>query len=136
LGIVGLHHNYIGDRYNLLVRGTKRAGLLRLCPQSLDRVHQFLGLIQKRLTQFRRPVQVGVHFGDQGWELGDCFDVLIPGLVVHFGNVIGVLHKSCRLHDLQRIHRRRQDDADQRVGMKRDGHRELFQFIGAKLWGR
>jgi hypothetical protein len=133
LGSIRLQHNVVSHSNHLLFRVFEIAGLLRLRPQILDRVEHVLGLSHIRQTQSFRPNQVLIHHGNQIRKLRDFLDVVVPGLVFQFGNVVGVLHKARRLHDLQRIGGRGQNDGDERIGMQRDGLSQLFQFGLAKL---
>ena len=73
-----LLHYGVGHDDILLLCGLQRAGLLCLKAQRLDGIHQFLALLQKRLPQCYRPLQVGVHFGDELRELRHGLDAVIP----------------------------------------------------------
>ena len=128
-------HHFVGDGDDVARSGFEGAGFVRLGPERLNGIHQFLGLVQEGLAQTHRPSQICVHLGDQLGELGHGLDVFIPGLVVHHGNVIGVLHEARRLHNFQRINRRRQDDGNQIVRMQRNRHGQLLQFSRAEVAG-
>jgi hypothetical protein len=64
LGVVGLQHDHVSYRDNLLVACPKGAGFLRFVAQALNGVHELLWLVEKSLAQFHSPVQVRIHLGD------------------------------------------------------------------------
>ena len=68
-------------------------------------------------------------------KLGHLLDFVVPGLLVHFGNVVGVFDKARRLHDFHGIDRGGKNDGDERVRIQRDGRRQLLQFGAAALGG-
>jgi hypothetical protein len=96
-------HDRIGRGHNLLRGGLKRACFLGLRPEVLNGIHQVHGLFEKCLAQIHRPIDVPVHFRDHLRKLGHGFNLLVPRLLVHLGNVVGILYKPGRLHDLQRV---------------------------------
>ena len=129
----GLFDDRVGDDDDLLRCRFQHSRGIRFGAQHLDRIHQLFLLIEEGLAQVHRPREVIVHFLDQFRELRHGLHVFVPRLLVQLRNIIGVLDEPCRLHNLQGIHRRRQDDGDQRVGMQGNGRGELFQLRGAEL---
>ena len=95
-------------------------------------VHQS-GLVNEGLAEAHGPGQVSVHFGDQFRELRDGFDVFVPGLRIHLGNIVGVFDEPRGLNYLEGIGGRRQDDGDERIRMQRDRDGELLKIGGASF---
>jgi len=79
-------------------------------------------------------LEVVVHFFDEVGETGDGFDVFVPGLRVKLGEVIGIGNESGGLDDFERINRCRQEDRNERVGIKGDGSDEVFE-VGSGAFG-
>jgi hypothetical protein len=132
---IGLLHDNVRDRNDLLVGSFKGAYLLSLGSEVLDGVHHFFRLINESLAEIQGPSQVLVHFGDQLRELRDGLDVLVPGLLIHFWNIVGVSDESRGLNYFDRIGGRRQDDGDERIWMEGDGLGQFLEFGGAPFGG-
>jgi hypothetical protein len=132
---IGLLHHNIGYVDDHLRRRLEVACLLSLAPKILDGVHQLFWLINERLAEANGPYQVLVHFSDQFRELRDRLDVVVPGLFIHFWNIVGVLNESRGLNDFERIGGRRQNHGDERIRMERDGLSQFLEFGGAPFSG-
>src|SRR5262249_16502394 len=140
LSHISLFHDDVRDRDNLLLRTLECSSLLGLQAEFLDGIHHVLGLIDKRLPQFRCPVKIRIHLRNQFREFGNFFDVVIPGLLVDFRNVVCVFHESSSLNDFQRIRCCRQNDGDEPVRVQRYRHDEFLQVslapLGLRRWRR
>jgi hypothetical protein len=131
-----LKHDNVGDGDDLLLCAFEIPCFLGLAAQRLDRVHHVLRLVHECLAKIDRPCEVCVHFGDQCRKFSHGLHVLIPGLVVHFRDIVCVFHESCRLDDFHRIGRRGEHDGNQRIRMKRDRLAQLLQVRRALFCGR
>jgi hypothetical protein len=127
LVFVGSLHDGVGDGHHLLRRRLECAGGLRFAAQRLNGIHEFHWLFQESLAQRGCPRQVCVHFGHYFREPGELLDFIIPRLLVHFGKIVRVLQEARRHHHFQRKDGSWQNNSDQRVGIKRDGRRQLLQ---------
>jgi hypothetical protein len=78
LSHIRLHHHHVCHRNNLLGVGLKGAGFLGLGAQRLNGIHQLLRLIDERLAQSYRPLQVRIHLRDEFGKLRHCLHILIP----------------------------------------------------------
>jgi hypothetical protein len=100
-----VRNHRIGDINDLLLGRFKRAGALSLRSHSLDRVSHAFRLINKRVAQVARPLNVVVHLINDIGEFGDRFDIVVPCLRIQLRDVIRVFHEPRSLHDFQRIRR-------------------------------
>jgi len=135
LVLVSPFDNGIGGGHHLLWAGLEFAGGLGLGAQCLNRIHQIHGLLDERFAKLSRPPQVRVHLCDDLGKPGHLFDFVIPGLLIQFGDIVGILDESRRLHHFDRIHRGWKNNGDERVWMQRDRRGELLQIGGAALGG-
>jgi len=124
----------IGHRHNLLLRRLERAAPLSLGPHPLDGIRYPFRLVDERVTQVARPLNVVIHLIDDLRELGDRLDIVVPRLRIQFCDIVRVFHEPCSLHDLQRIRRRRQHGGEQRIRIKRNGRYQFVQVSIALLW--
>jgi len=131
-----LHHHDICDRDDLVLRSLKVARLICLSAEGLYRVHHILGLVNESIAQLHRPRNVRVHFGNLVRELRQFLHVIVPRLVIHFGNIVGIFNKPRGLNNFQRIRGCGQNDRDERVGVKRDWFDKFLQFSSALLGRR
>jgi hypothetical protein len=101
--------------------------------QALDRGHHFLGLREKRHAELLGPFEVFIHpFEDVG-IMREGAHAFIPRLLVHLLDGAAFFKVTRGEHDVRRVCRGRQYDADQRVGIERDGSDEGFDFGGCEL---
>jgi hypothetical protein len=133
-GYVGLQDNVVGYGDNLLGGSLKGAGVLCFVTEGLDRVHQFFGLVEERVAEVNGPGKVVAHFLDELGKLSDGLDIFVPGLVVHFGDVIGVFYKARCLDNLNGVNGRRQNNGDEGVRMQCNGHGKFLEVAGAESW--
>lgn len=117
----------VGHRDDLLLSRFQRSASLSLGSHSLDRIRYPFGLIDERVSEIARPLNVVVHLVDDIRELGDRFDIVVPRLGIQLRNIVRVFNESCCLHDLQRIGRRRQHCRQQGIRIKRDGRDQFVQ---------
>ena len=130
---IGLLDDNVGDGDDLLRCRLEIPRLLSLGPEGLDGVHQFFGLVNEGLAEVHGPGQVRIHFGDQFWKLRDRFDVFVPGLRIHVGNIVGVFDEPRGLNYLEGIGRRGQHDGNEWIRMQRDRDGELLKIGGASF---
>jgi hypothetical protein len=108
--------------------GFEISELLSLAPQVLDCIHQLFALVNERHAQLNRPWQVLVHLGNHLREFRDRFDVLVPRLLVHPGNIVGVSDESGSLNYFERVGRCRKHNSNERIGMQRDRLGQFLEF--------
>jgi len=123
----------VGHRHNLLLSRFKRAAPFSLGPHPLDGIRYPFRLVDERVTQVARPLNVVVHLIDDLRERGDRFDIVVPWLRIKLCNIVRVFHEPRRLHNLQRIRRRRQHGGEQRIRIKRNGRHQFVQISIALL---
>jgi len=124
----------IGHRHNLLLSRFKRAAPFSLDPHPLDCICDTFRLIDESVPKVARPLNVVVHLIDDLRERGDRFDIVVPWLRIKLCNIVRVFHEPRRLHNLQRIRRRRQHGGEQRIRIKRNGRYQFVQVGIALLW--
>jgi hypothetical protein len=128
-------HHGIGGSHNLLRAGFELARCLSFGAECLNGIHQIHRLVDKSLAQLGRPSNIRVHHRNDLGKPGHLLDFVIPGLLVQFGDIVGVLDESRRLHHFDGIHRGRKNDGDERVRVKRNRCGELLQISGTALGG-
>ena len=69
------------------------------------------------------------HFGIVDQRLHRVIPIVVDR---QLGIAFALLEKAVRLHQLQRIGRRGQDDRHEVVGIERDGTDELFELLGRR----
>lgn len=128
----------LANGHHLLRRGFQVADLLRLRPQRLDRVGDILRLLHEGRAEGLGPVQMVRHHLQHFGKARQPHHRLIPGLRVGAGEIV-VLHggfvgaqPAVGLHNLGRKGARRQDQRDQRIGIKRDRPEQIFE-IGERI---
>jgi hypothetical protein len=126
-----LQHDNVCDGDDLLRCRLEIPCLLRLASEILDGVHQLFGLINECLAEVNRPCQVLVHFSDQFRELRDRLDVIVPGLLIHLGDIVRVSDEARSLNHLQRISGGRQDDGDKRIRVEGDWFGQFLELCRA-----
>ncbi len=95
----------------------------------LDRVQQFLLLVNGSVAQLTGPVEVLVHELNHFRIIEQSDDRVVPVLVGLKRRIGFVVFKvTGRLHDLQRIGGRRQYDTDEIVRIEGDRPRQLLQL--------
>ena len=106
---------------------------MSLGPEVLDCIHQLFRLVHKGLAEVYGPCQVRIHFGDHFGELRDGLDVLVPRLLIHHGNIVGVFDEPRGLNYLKGIGGRGQDDGDEWIRMEGDRDGELLKLGGTSF---
>ena len=117
------------DLHHLLVVGLEAARGLRLAAKDLYRFDHCALVRHDRLAQRCRPVEVAAHHLHDVGIVEQRLHGVVP-LVVDgkFRVGLALLEKAIRLHELQRIGRRRQDDRDEIVGIQRDRADQLGEI--------
>jgi len=123
----------VGNDDDLLRRRFEVACLLGFAPHGLDGGHHRFLVIGEGLAEIAGPIEVVVHFGDDIGKMAQRLNVLVPGLGVHFRDIIGVLDKPRSLDYLQGISRGRQKRGQERIRIKSDWRNQLFEIGFAPL---
>ncbi len=119
------------DLHHLLVVGLEVARRLRLAAKGLNRLDHGALVGDDRLAEGTRPVEVGAHLLHHVGIVEQRFDRVVPLFVDgKLGIGLPLVEIAIRLNELQRIGRRRQDDRDQIVRIKRDRAHQLGEFLG------
>lgn len=126
----------VGHIHDLLVRGLECATLLGLSPHPLNGIRDPLRLVDKRIAKIAGPLDVVVHLIDDLRKPRDRFDIVVPWLRIELRDVVRVLDEPRRLHDFQRISRRRQHRRKQWVWINRDWRDQFVQVRITLLWRR
>jgi hypothetical protein len=93
---------------------------LSLAPHPLNGIGDPLRLVDERIAQIARPLNVVVHLVDDLWESGDRFDIVVPGLRIELRDIVRVFDEPRGLYNFQRIRRSRQHRRQQRIRINRD----------------
>jgi hypothetical protein len=101
--------------------------------QALNRGHHFLGLREKRHAELLRPFEVFIHPFEHVGIMRERAHAFIPRLLVHLVGGAAFFKVTRGEHDVRRVCRGRQYDADQHVGIECDGSDEGFDFGGCEL---
>ena len=139
--LIDWHIDYLGIRRNdfnvatvidylLLRRGLQVTKIICRCAQPLDGTHHLRLLIEKSLSQFRRPVQVVIHPSQNTGIAGHGLDASVPRLLVNLVGVAAARDIAVGQDDLRGQGGRRQDFGNQRVGIKRNPPQQLVQLRG------
>jgi len=130
-----LQNHNVGDHYDLLIGAFQVAGFLCFGPQRLDDFQHVLWLRRVSFPKVLGPIDFFIHLRDKVGHFGARFDAIVPLLLVYFRYVVFVLYEASRLHDLNRVHRGRQNYGDERIRMERNWHGEFFKIRLAELRG-
>ncbi len=139
--LINRHVNYLRVSRNnfniaavsnhLLLRcGLKVANFRSRRAQPLDGNHHILLLINKSLSQIRRPIQVVIHPFQNSWVAGQSLDAGVPRLLANLAGVAASADITVGQHDLRGQRGRRQDLGNQRVGIERNGPQQLIKLRG------
>src|ERR1017187_1440485 len=85
----------------LLRRGLQVADIISRRAQPLDGIHYILLLIEKSLSQVRRPIQVIIHPFQNTWVSSQGLDAGVPRLLVNLVGVAAVADITVGQHDLR-----------------------------------
>jgi hypothetical protein len=117
----------IGHCHDLLLSRFQRTTPLSLGPHPLDCIRYPFGLIDERVSQIARPLNIIVHLIYNIGKLSDRLYIVVPWLGIQLRNIVCVFNESRCLHDLQWIGRRRQYCRQQGIWIKRDWRDQFVQ---------
>ncbi len=119
----------------LLRRGSQLAGLLRLLPQGLHRIHHVLLLRQKSVAQVGGPIHVGVELLQHVGKHDQRLYAGVPVLLLDRGSEHGTGETWVLLQPLpgfdhfERIGGGGHYLAEQRIRVQRNGRHQILQLI-------
>ena len=114
----------------LLRRVNQRAGGLRLGPELLHGFHHIGRLLRKGRAQGLGPLEVVVHPFHHVGIMGQRLDTRVPRLAVDATHRAVGRQIIRRERDIRGNGRSRQDQGDQRIGIKGDRPEHLVQLLG------
>ena len=117
-----------------LVARLERPRLLSFEAQALDCLRHFLRLVYDRVAEIARPIEVVVHFFEDGRKAHHGFHRWVPVLRIGARKILlrdggGVpLEPAMRLHDLERIGGGGKQLREQGVGKQGDRRQQVIEF--------
>ena len=117
------------DHYCLLTGILQISGVSRLPPEPLDRSCHIFRLVEKGISQVGGPVYIIGHHVKNVWIAGNCPDGLIPVLIVNPRRILAASQPRCRIGNLCRIGRGRQQLGQQRVRIESNGCKDAIKLL-------
>ena len=123
------------DHFLLLVCA-QRTGRLSPRTHALDGVGDILRLVDERIAEIGRPIEIIVHLLDDFGKARERLHGRIPRLPVEAGVILlgdsslVLVKPALCLHNIDGVGGCRKRLRQQRVRIERDGRDELFDFLG------